>query len=225
MASESNERLIQLLENIQAKDPNNALLAQLFKRHDESTVRDLVLDLRKDASNTLGWFFDEPVDYDECVVRVAKKIGVDEDDLTNDEIQNELIICQAVFKKYLVSLDPKEAEQKKEEIFEEIGDKYKEFASEMILGSTTAFLAIVQVIGPKVVQGIMLRVIGRVLAGQAAINVSRLAFTVVPILNVIMGVWLALDITGPAYRKIIPSVCNIAFLRLFDAKKINFTVL
>ncbi|MDR0549335.1 MAG: hypothetical protein LBI10_08035 [Deltaproteobacteria bacterium] len=218
MSSKSNERLIQLLENIQAKDPNNALLAELFKRHDESNVPDLVMDLRKDASNTFGWLFDEPVDYDECVIRVAKKIGVDEDDLTNDEIQNELIICQAAFKKYFADLDPYDAEKKMEEIFEEIGEKYRDFASELFLGSTTAFLAIIQVIGSKVVQGIMLRVIGLVLAGEAAINVTRLATMAVPFLNVIMGVWLLLDITGPAYRKIIPSVFNIAFLRLVEAE-------
>ena len=49
---------------------------------------------------------------------------------------------------------------------------------------------------------------------QYMITVTRIATLEISFLNVAMEAWLVFDISGPAYRKIISSVLNIALLRL-----------
>lgn len=123
----ANERLKIMLEKISKEDPSNALLKDLFERHDAESVKDLVEELCKDASNTFGWIFTGPVDYAGCVRRVAQKIGVPEADLTNNECKNEMFILQKVSQKYFDSRDPAEREKKVKEIIAKVGEGNEAF--------------------------------------------------------------------------------------------------
>lgn len=221
MASSSNRKLVELLKRVEERDRSNDLLKMMYKRHDERTVEDLVLDLRKDASNTFGWFFTDPVDYDECVRRVAIKIGVSKEELVDDEEKNELVALKTCLKKYFESLDPAEREKKKQKILDEIGEKHKEVFNAIFLGSATAFLAVMQIVGPAITRQVVLRCMAIYASGQIALNTTRMLTLAIPFLNVIMAGWLVFDLSGPAYRKIIPSVLNIALLRMEDTEAIE----
>jgi hypothetical protein len=217
MAECSNTKLIELLKRVEIKDASNPYLQQMYERHGEKTVEGLVLDLRKDASNTFGWIFTGPIDYDECIRRVAIKVGIDENDLKGDEKQNELLVLIACLKKYFDGLDPAERETKKQEIFNEIGEEHEDFFNAFFLGSFTAILAVMQVVGPAIIRQMVFECIAIFAAGQIALNATRMLTLAVPFLNVIMAGWLAWDVAGPAYRKIIPSILAIAALRLGDS--------
>ena len=216
MSANSNNNLVNLLKKVAQQDPENSLLAELRVRHSEGSIEDLVTDLREDASNTLGRIITGAVDYDECVKRVAIKVGVNENHLTDDETQNELLILQASLKSYFEKLSPEEREKKLEEISIEFAEQLdKDTIRSVFLGSTTALLTIIQSGGVWLFFQIFIRFLGF----QVAYTAARFAALVIPFLNVVMVAWLVFDISGPAYRKIIPSVLNIALLRLSYSEK------
>lgn len=216
MSSNSNVNLVKLLKKVEQQNPENALLAELYKRHGKNDVESLVTDLRQDASNTIGRIFTGAVDYDECVKRVAIKIGVQENYLTDNEIQNEFLILQKVLSTAYEKMSPEEREEKFAVLNKEFGDKINEDILKQILkGSTSALLTALQLAGPYILEGIFWRIV--IYTGSTvALSAARYALLAVPFLNAIMGAWLVFDISGPAYRKIVPSVLNIAVLRLQD---------
>lgn len=216
MSSSSNANLVRLLKKIEQQDPENSLLIELYKRHKEKDVESLVTDLRQDASNTIGRIFTGAVDYDECVKRVAKKVGVNENYLTDDEVQNEFLILQKALSTAYEKLSPKEREEKFAELKKEIGDKINDdILIQILKGSSSALLTALQLAGPYILEGIFWRIVAGGV-GTAVFSAARIALVAVPFLNAIMGAWLIFDISGPAYRKIVPSVLNIAVLRLQD---------
>jgi hypothetical protein len=77
-----------------------------------------------------------------------------------------------------------------EKILKEIGEEYKEKFSPVLLGSRTDFIK--------------------------AMNPTRIAALFIPFLNTILGAKTIFDIAKPAYRKIVPSVIEIALLRLSE---------
>jgi uncharacterized protein YaaW (UPF0174 family) len=219
MAENSNLNLIKLLKKVERQDPENALLAELYKRHSKKTIEDLVTDLRQDASNTIGRIFTGAVDYDECVKRVAQKVGVKARFLTGDEAQNELLLLQILLKTHFEKLSPVEREAKIEEITKEFGVQGKDVITAVLLGTSSAFLGLIQQMGPLVVRQILFRVFMTFVSVQTAFTIVRFAALAIPFVNAVMAAWLAFDIAGPAYRKIVPSVLNIALLRLSYTEK------
>lgn len=206
--------LVAFLEKVERKNPGNELLKELYKRHEENSVEALVTDLLRDASNTFGWLLTGPVEYAECVRRVADKLDIPEKDLTDSVTKNEKLILQAALKKYFDARDPAERDKKRKEIMEAVGEENREFARALLTGSGAAFLAALQLVSASVVNQVVARIMAVFLAQQAVLATTRLASLAVPFLNVIMVAWMALDIAGPAYRKIIPSVMNITLLRM-----------
>ena len=154
----SNVKLIVLLERNEGKikldknENSKELLKELYGRHKVKTAKDLVVDLCEDASNTFGRILTGPVDYAECVRRVACKVGVSEKDLTNSEEKNEELICQIAFKKYYESLDPAERDKKRAEVLKEIGEENKEIFNTLVSGSSAAFLAVMQSVSPVIIR-------------------------------------------------------------------------
>ena len=144
----STVNLIEFLKVVERRDKSR--LKELYERHGGSSVDDLVMGLRRDASNSVWTIFGDPVEYMECVRRVGDQLGIPEKELSYNVRNNEMIILQAALKKYLAKLNPAERE-----------GKLKEFVN----------------------------TIGKENSGS-------------------------LPSSGPAYRKIIPSVINIALLRL-----------
>lgn len=212
MSAASNIRLITLLETVKKNDPENELLLEIYKKHGKYTPESLVEELRKDASNTLGWLFTGAVDYDEAVKRVASKLKIDSKSLTDDEVKNELLIVRKALQDY-INKNP-DAEAKLEAVASELGVEGKDFVGAIMKGSTAAFLVMAQSVGPYVIWRTVALIMLRFASLQTAFTVARIATLAVPFLNVVMGVWLIADISGPAYRKIVPSVLNIALLRL-----------
>jgi uncharacterized protein YaaW (UPF0174 family) len=215
MAQSSNDRLIDLLKEIATQDPHNQILEELYTRHEQYTISGLVQDIRDDGSNTIGRWISGAVDYDEVVKRVAKKVGISEDDLSpHSETDNELLIIQHAFKTYLNKLSPSEKEEKIKAIINETGDGSSEFVRILLTGSASSLLATIQLASPVIVRQVLMRIFAYLFAVQGALTAARFAVLAIPFLNIIMGAWLIFDISGPAYRKIVPSVLNIALLRL-----------
>lgn len=204
----SNVRLIKLLTDVSNKDPENSFLLNLYKREDKFTPESLVQELREDASNTILRPFKGSPNYDEVVRMVAEKIGVDKKDLTEDEAENELLIIRKMLQDYLKK-HPEE-EEKLNELVKEMGEEYNDLVSLIFKGSASAFLAAIDAIGPIIIFRILLTFAGV----QAAFMAARIAALLVPFLNIFMSAWLVVSIAGPAYRKIVPSVIDIALLRL-----------
>lgn len=217
MSSISNLRLVNLLTAVSKEDPENSILLKIYETHGKYTPESLVQELREDASNTIGRWLTGAVDYDEAVKRVAEKVGVDAKDLTNDETENELLIIQKAIQDY-VKKHP-EVEEQLKDVAKELGDN-TEFINILLKGSATAFLTVVGDVGAAVVQLVIFRVMAIFAGLQTALTAARFAALAVPFLNVIMTAWLIWDISGPAYRKIVPSVFNIALLRIEMADKI-----
>lgn len=212
MSKISNSRLVDLLEKVELNSQGTEILAEIYKRHGKYSPADLVDELRKDASDTIGGRVSGFVDYDEVVKRVALKIGVDKKELANDEIQNELLIIKKMLQDY-IKKNP-QAEANLENIANELGIEGKEFLNTLFKGSASAFLLMAQSVGPSVVSRTVTLILFQFVSVQSALTVARLATLAVPFLNIVMGAWLLASITGPAYRKITPSVLNIAMLRI-----------
>lgn len=208
----SNVRLITLLTDVSNKDPENSFLLNLYKRHDKYTPASLVQELREDASNTIWRFFTGSPNYDQVVVLVAEKMDIEKKDLTDDEAKNELLIIRKMLQDYLKK-HPEE-EEKLNALVKEMGEEYNDFVSLIFTGSAAAFFAAIDVIGPTIVSQIVLRILLTFAGVQAALIGARIAALLVPFLNIFMSAWLVVTIAGPAYRKIVPSVIDIALLRL-----------
>ena len=208
----SNMRLVDLLTAASNINPENELLQEIYKRHGKYTPEALVQELREDASNTIGRLLTGSVDYDEAVRRVAKKINIDDADLTDDEIQNEILIIRKCLQDYIKNHP--EAEEKLKDVTNELAGESQDIIALIQGGTASSFLMKIQSAGPKVVSRILTAVMVRFIGHQAATSVGRFAAMGVPFLNLIMAAWFIYGISGPAYRKIVPSILNIALLRL-----------
>lgn len=208
----SNLRLVQLLTKVSQEDPSNDFLVNLCKRHDKFSPEALVRDLREDASNTILRPFKGSPNYNEIVVMVAEKMDIKKKDLTDDEVNNELLIIRKMLQDY-VKKNP-DAEEKLNKLVKEMGEEYTDFVSILMMGSTSAFLAAIEGMAPYMVSRIVFQIMLTFAGVQTAWIAARVAAMIVPFLNVVMGAWLVFTIAGPAYRKIVPSVIDIALLRL-----------
>lgn len=186
---------------------------------------DLAEDLRKWGSNTLVtwfWRWNEGVTYQEVTEDVASTLkvhvppGGDERDI---EVE--------ILKKVVATYVEKEADAQEREdirrILEAAEKDGKPVASHVGVGTTSvATSTAVVVVGRKAAQQVLTKVLQRILAGQVGKQAvrqgvktfGRYALLAMPFVNVVMAAWLVLDIAGPAYRKTIPAVINVALLRL-----------
>lgn len=201
------------------------IFQEICKRHEKTVPTELLLEIREDGTNTFVNLFDGPVHYGEVVKRAAKKIGVKEE-LTDNLEENELLIVGKIVRDYWEKM-PEEERQK-------IYEKLKEVETAQVdaiegmgvlkgVGAVNGFLygnigimVLIEWIGIKAVQRILMEIMlvfaGRLAAQQAARFIIG-AF--IPFLNIVMAAWLIVDIAGPAYRKIVPTVISIAMLRMY----------
>lgn len=195
------------------------LLEDLYKRHNKYTPEDLLKEICLDGSNTIasifrGW---TPVHYDEVVRDVAEKIGVKDENIDKDNMQkNEIMIIGKLIEDFWKNL----SEQERDDIINNI-HKLKDIAVNpkslinlLKLGGNIVPILISK-IGIKATQQVVLKVLGSMLTRQAVIQGTRTILgMLIPVVNILMGIWLLVDIAGPAYRKTIPSVVSIAMIRL-----------
>lgn len=212
----SDERLIRLLESVPKES-----MKLLIERHGESDIRKLVSTIRRDGSNTLAtyllrWGFG--ISYCEIVQNVANKIKVDyKPEILKSEIELEYLIVWHLIKKYFDSLDDNERADI-EKHFSDLGDEYKDFFQQFFTGSVPVVISLINNFGRKlfvdILQKIMASIIAKTSAKIVAQGTSRLIGLSVPFLNIIFISWTIIDIAGPAYRKIVPTVFQIGLLRL-----------
>lgn len=201
--------------------------SELKKDNERHLAVKIEKSIREAGSNDLATIFrGEGVPYNEVVLDVGNKIGakVSKDYSVED---NEKKILWKMFEDTLDKLNDSE----KRELLASLGIKEHEIP----LGSTAAFLIpiIMKHYGGFAVYQVSLIVantvsralLGKGLSFAANATITRVIGTALgPIGWIATGLWLAIDIAGPAYRKTVPTVVHIAMLRQMIKTRITFGV-
>lgn len=200
----------------------------IYQRHDvekSKGVDGLIDEICLDGANTIasifrGW---EGVDYGEIVGDVAEQLGIDTGKRSPRKL--ELAILEVIIQKYLENASPEERE-KIAEVLGKAGADFERFGAAAAKGAFAAgaLALLIKEIGQKVVAQvvgkIMLRIAGRQAAKEAGKRAAQFAGLAIPVLNVVMIGWTIVDIAGPAFRKTVPTVIEIALLRLeYESEK------
>ena len=214
---DANADLIALLKN-SAIPPEQ--LRPIYDRHGVDMAEGaevLVKEICLDGSNTLASILRgrKGVSYDEVVRDAAQKLEVpfDEDE---SETSLELKILGKIIGGYL----QKATAQQRADIEAALKEGSADRGKSMDLGQITAgdLKTLVNELGAKAAAETVGTIVGVIITGQVvrqSIKQSaRLAGFAVPLLNIALVGWTLLDITGPAFRKTVPTVVEIARLRL-----------
>ena len=211
----STERLIDLLQ----KAPPERLGA-LCERHGVTLnlgIRDLADQIRRDGSNSFATLFrvGEGVEYDQVLRNVANQIGVTVNESANEAtIEREILI--KVLDDYMKNASPEE----REEIRRLLGEAQENAEFESLARITTkgVFAALLRQLSAKVLAKLFEKLVLRIASRQAAKQAGKIAARslgyAIPLLNAAMIGWTVIDLAGPAYRKTVPTVIEIALLRL-----------
>lgn len=208
--------LKKLLDRIERNDRKR--LAPIYERHGierKDGTKALAREICLDGSNTIasifrGW---EGVDYREIVDDVASKLGVkDRDELGTEELEHRILA--KVAEKYWASLSEKE----RNEIEAQLKKLDKELTFDKVRMALEGAGSVAMAIMRKAIVQVMTQIIVKVLLRYGFIEASKraaaVAGAVVPGLNVLLGAWTVVDLAGPAFRKTIPTVIELALLRL-----------
>lgn len=212
----SDKRLVRLFERIARQDPER--LAPLYSRHRLDPARSpdtLVREIRLDGSNSWASILRgfEGVSYDQVVAGVARQLklasaGVD------DEVVQERAVLEAVLGRFFETVPDEQREILLHEVGEtQLARPLRE--SRWVPGSLEIMAR--DVGAPELallLQQVVLRGVGYGLARVAAKRAVGVTGLAVPLLNVAMLGWTAWDLAGPAFRKTVPTVVEIALLRL-----------
>jgi len=211
--SASTRKLKRLLGVVARKAPDR--LEPLFDRHGvevEDGADALVDEVCLDGANTIasifrGW---EGVAYEEIVRDVAKTLKVSCGD-RDSHPKVERKILDHLFREHY-SQASEEERDKLDSILQTSGLKQASWSTGGVL-LTAALTALGQEAAKQVVKQAL-----RVVAGGSA---ARIATFAVPILGAAMAALTVADLAGPAFRKTVPTVIDVAILRVEfdDARK------
>ena len=230
---ESTKGLLELLEEVHVKsDPQDRRLTTLYERHgfrvvvDESgsmepSLEELVQEIRLDGSNTFaslirGW---EGVEYIEIVQDVAERMGVDVGEGGDPVEELEKLILGKFFGEYLKNVDENELESIAR-IFEEETGTNSDFKEKVgaKMWAEDDMATLITLIGAVAVADLVKKIIQRILerstTGLVARGGAGVASYAVPLLNIAMVGWAIYEVTGPAFRKTVPTVVEVALMRL-----------
>lgn len=182
----------------------------------EDDAKKIASYLRKMGSHDLATLYrGEGVPYSEVVLDVGKKLGVKVSSSNSDE-QNEIEIIQQLFAE---SFDRLTDDEKRDtlKLLNLTGSEIPYGAAgtlvaQVLLKQCGGFTVykVSLIVANFVARAILGR--GLTFAANAALTRSIGAF-LGPIGWIASGLWLALDLAGPAYRKTIPSIVHMAALR------------
>lgn len=221
----ANDRLLALLYVVQRRAPER--LEPLFDRHGldpEDGVSELVEEIKLDGANTIASAFrrGRGVGYDVVIRDVARKLKL-KLKRAAPEVDLERRVLDAVLERYIDGASAAQRVQIEDEIRGALVAAERD-ASELgailtkgawAAGSLTALVnAVGQQAVAAVVKRIVLTTAGQAAAGVAARQAAMVASYAIPLLNVVMVGWVLADITGPAFRKTVPTVVEIALLRM-----------
>lgn len=232
MGEASNYRLIDLL----VKHFDHEYVPNMFERHEIKmpatdsaegvkymACTNLVREIRADGSHSMfNMFGREPVNYSEVAYDVAVKLGARiGDEYRDDEIKSEEAALQMVMQKYIDGLPAEKRQELYTSLTRDLGEKLAACKVQYIAGGGAEFFAALafagQMAGKEAMRQVLIQILGAQAAWQVAGQVgSRLAGLVVPGLNILLAGWLLADLGGPAYRKTVPTIVEIAYIRLMD---------
>ena len=133
------------------------------------------------------------------------------------EREYELAVLAKVVDEYMKKATPEEREEI-QELLQKAKNKAKHPKRYAAVSGTSVLSVILNTLGKKAAKEVLKTVLKKILAKQGVKQGSKLAGRfaglAIPFLNIVMGVWLAIDIAGPAYRKTVPAVIQIALLRM-----------
>ena len=220
---ESNERLLKLFRKASKTE-----LYPIFERHGvdpEEGVESLVNEISLDGANTIasifrGW---KGVPYREIVIDVANKMKVDIDEESKLE-DIEVKIISNVLKQSLDEL-PKREREEVEKLLQEIANKSNIKSAVAISSLSAAGLAALfqSIEGETVI--LILRKIIAIIARRSAVGfagasgVASIAGMVMPLISIGIIGGALVGLAGPANRKIIPTVLEVALLRMKYGKE------
>lgn len=215
--SDPNADLIALLKN-SAIPPEQ--LQPIYDRHgvDMAEGAEVLADeICRDGSNTLASILrgHKGVSYGKVVRDVAQKLEVPCDENDN-ETGLELKILDKTISRSLEKATPKQ----RADIEAALKEGSAANGQSMGLGQLAAgdLRGLVNQLGAKAVAGMVNKIVTLIITGQAVRQSvkqsARLAGFAVPLLNIALVGWTLLDLTGPAFRKTVPTVIEIARLRL-----------
>jgi uncharacterized protein YaaW (UPF0174 family) len=214
--NEADLRLLKLLSQVEHRDPD--LLDPLYERH--AIIRSasgdtLIQAIRLDGSNTLASTLrgGVGVGYDVIVRDVARrlKLAVHDD---SPEVPLERAVLDAVLGRLFDNATPAE----RAEAFRDL-DSHK-LAEPLPQGRWVpgSLQVMIHDVGAEevsyVVQQVVARAVGYGVAREAAKRLASGIGLAVPLLNVAMIGWTIWDLSGPAFRKTMPTVVEVALLRL-----------
>lgn len=158
------------------------------------------------------------VPYAAVVRDVASKMNVRLE--PNEGVFNiELKLLEEMIRRYVQNASPQEREQV-QNYLQQAGRENRVRTVEIAKGSmavgTMAMLVkrIGQHAAAEIVRQVVLRHTAKKVASEAARRATQIAGWGVPFLNIVFVGWTVTDIAGPAYRKTVPTVLEVALLRL-----------
>ena len=209
MANESNIRLLNTLRTAESLLPKNSILKSLYDRHSEKDPETLALDIRRDGSNTLKWPITGPVDYDEVVRDVAEKKGLSKKIIKKckDEIDIENILLLHDLSKHAMDSNKKIAFMSfvQEKTGKSLNGMRQEDIMNLLLELPSDDIS-------KLLRSIFIAGSGTkgAYAGTILSHIFRHIHPLLVVGSLALGV---LALSGPAYRKTVPTVYEIALLR------------
>jgi len=231
-AHSSNQRLVALFKKIEKGDkaalktsPEQvSRMAPIYDRHGietEDGPDELVKEICLDGANTFmsvirGW---KGVPYQEVVRDVAEKVDATVGEKSS-EIKMERAILDRVIAEYFEQHGKDTDFGDVAEILKTHGASVDDVRKRVVAGGWTAGTLglLINSIGEravaKLVQEIVLAIIGKQAARAAALQAARFASFAIPMLNAVMVGWQIVDIAGPAFRKTVPTVLEVAILRM-----------
>lgn len=212
MSQESTKRLHALLQKVSEEDLFTLMEYNFGKNCTKVSVDNLIKEIRYNGSHNIAYLFrgHEGVDYLEIVQDVARKLKVlyQKED---DEERIETMLMLKVLEDFRKKAKPEE-KQAFEEFLKEQG--FKDWDSQNILkylldknavgGIVNIFSIVASAVARQFLQKGLLIVANPVLRGAMFLGPVGIALN---------GLFIAHDLAGPAFRKTIPSVLHIAFLR------------
>jgi uncharacterized protein YaaW (UPF0174 family) len=218
---------LELLRCIHGAD--NQRLQPIFERHgvsfEESELETLSHEICLDGANTFastfrafkgeGWAR-KGVSWEEIIRDVGGKLKVELPPKASVPNLEQRVLA-AVVERYFDSLSDEERA--------EIDGQLSQVAGSLTVKDTIAMLskggfaalgvsAVVRAAAVEAVKKVLTQVLTRLAVKEAGKQATKIAGAVVPGLNILLGAWTVIDLAGPAYRKTIPTVIELALIRL-----------
>ena len=216
---------LDLLKRIHLADSER--LKPILERHgvgaDDAFLAILSREICLDGANTFastfrvfkgeGWAR-KGVSWEEIIRDVGSKLKVEfPSNAKAPELEQRVLA--AVVERYFDSLSDEERADVDGQLGKVAGSvSVAETIKTLSKGGATAAGVVWRKAALAAVEQVLVKVLLQVAGREAAKNAAKIAGAVVPGLNILLGAWTVIDLAGPAYRKTIPTVIELALMRL-----------